>query len=132
LKRCSNSFSSENPHFLVDQAQDGGPGEVAVQVLDGRLGAVQGQQPDFPVFDQGLHLFREAVHELAAALGGVDHQKPVFLEAAHVLPQNLVREKFFVKEGQHVSLGEFTGLLRMGWEDRRRFMNTGAPLRAAP
>ncbi len=37
-------FFREDPHFLVDHAQDGGPGEVPVQVLGGRLGGVQGQR----------------------------------------------------------------------------------------
>ena len=75
-----------NPHFFVDQAQDGGPGEVPVEVHKRRLGAVQSQELDLPVFNQSLDLGREGGDDVVAALGGVDDQQAVFLEAAHVFP----------------------------------------------
>ena len=92
--------------FLVDQAENGGPGEVPVQVLQGGLSAVQGHELDAPVLDQGLHLGREGGHDLFPTLSSVNHQETVLLQAAHVFPQDLVAQKFLIEKGQHVPLGE--------------------------
>ena len=77
----------QDAHLPVDQAQEGGPGEVPVQVLEGGPGAVDGHELDLPVLDQGLHLGRKGGHDIVAALGGVDHQQAVFFQTAHVFLQ---------------------------------------------
>ncbi len=97
----------QDAHLPVDEAQEGGPGEVPVQVLEGGPGAVDGHELDLPVLDQGLHLGRKGGHDVVAALGGVDHQEAVFFQAAHILLQDLVREELLIEEGQDVPFRQF-------------------------